>query len=165
MLKEGTIISIRSPYASTVVLCRKNNGLPPDNPETYRFALDYRKLITITKYPRYPLPLIKDLITNIPLTAIMSSLDLRSDYFQLAVNPSEVVKTAFVMKNGEFQWYARFIKNYSDLCESLYNLKKKFKKFCWSIETQKAFDAVKMAITEVPVLKLPDFKKIIRVIY
>ncbi|GFV02193.1 uncharacterized protein TNCV_3516481 [Trichonephila clavipes] len=44
MLKEGTISPIQSPYASTVVLCRKNNGLPPDNPEACRFAFDYRKL-------------------------------------------------------------------------------------------------------------------------
>ncbi|GFX85903.1 uncharacterized protein TNCV_2473051 [Trichonephila clavipes] len=56
MLKEGTIITIQSPYASPVVLCRKNNGLPPDNPEAYRFAVDYRRLNAITKYPRYPLP-------------------------------------------------------------------------------------------------------------
>ncbi|GFY32968.1 hypothetical protein TNCV_2877171 [Trichonephila clavipes] len=35
---------------------RKNNGLPPDSPEAYRFAIDYRKLNAITKYPRYPLP-------------------------------------------------------------------------------------------------------------
>ncbi|GFX77786.1 uncharacterized protein TNCV_1107031 [Trichonephila clavipes] len=48
MLKEGTIIPIQSPYASPVVLCRKNNGLPPDNPEAYRFAVDYRKLNAIT---------------------------------------------------------------------------------------------------------------------
>ncbi|GFV41263.1 retrovirus-related Pol polyprotein from transposon 297 [Trichonephila clavipes] len=27
MLKEGTVIPIQSPYASPVVLCRKNNGL------------------------------------------------------------------------------------------------------------------------------------------
>ncbi|GFX08364.1 uncharacterized protein TNCV_3268531 [Trichonephila clavipes] len=53
MLKEGTIIPIQSPYASPVVLCRNNNGLPPDNPEAYRFAVDYRKLNAITKYPRY----------------------------------------------------------------------------------------------------------------
>ncbi|GFV98625.1 retrovirus-related Pol polyprotein from transposon 297 [Trichonephila clavipes] len=33
MLKEGIIIPIQSPYASPVVLCRKNNGLPPDNPD------------------------------------------------------------------------------------------------------------------------------------
>ncbi|GFS73978.1 retrovirus-related Pol polyprotein from transposon 297 [Trichonephila clavipes] len=51
MLKEGTIIPIQPPYASPVVLCRKNNGLPPDNLEAYRFAVDYRKLNAITKYP------------------------------------------------------------------------------------------------------------------
>ncbi|GFX87091.1 retrovirus-related Pol polyprotein from transposon 17.6 [Trichonephila clavipes] len=50
MLKE-TIIPIQSPYASPVVLCRTNNGLPPDNPEAYRFAVEYRKLNAITKYP------------------------------------------------------------------------------------------------------------------
>ncbi|GFX45434.1 hypothetical protein TNCV_1026941 [Trichonephila clavipes] len=102
MLKEGTIIPIQSPCASPVVLCRKNNGLPPDNPEAYRFAVYYRKLKAITKYPRYPLPLIDDLIMNIPHTAIMSALDLRSGYFQLVVNPSDIVKAAFVTKNGTY---------------------------------------------------------------
>ncbi|GFS94397.1 retrovirus-related Pol polyprotein from transposon 17.6 [Trichonephila clavipes] len=58
MLKKGTIIPIQSLYASPVVLCRKNNGLPPDNPEAYRFVVDYRKIYAITKYPRYPFPLI-----------------------------------------------------------------------------------------------------------
>ncbi|GFX91020.1 retrovirus-related Pol polyprotein from transposon 17.6 [Trichonephila clavipes] len=56
------------------------------------------------------------------------------------------------------QWYAKFSKNYADLCEPLYNLKRKLKKFIWSIEVQKAFDVVKVAITKAPALKLPDFK-------
>ncbi|GFX19528.1 retrovirus-related Pol polyprotein from transposon 297 [Trichonephila clavipes] len=60
---------------------------------------------------------------------------------------------------GMSQWYAKFIKNYADLCEPLYNLKRKLKKFCWSIEAQKVIDVVKAAITKAPVLKLPDFKK------
>ncbi|GFU94458.1 retrovirus-related Pol polyprotein from transposon opus [Trichonephila clavipes] len=102
ILKEETIIPIQSPYASPVVLCRNNNGLPPDNPEAYRFAVDYRKLNAITKYPRNPLPLIDDLIMNIPHTGIMSALDLRSGYFQMAVNPSDIVKTTFVTKNGTY---------------------------------------------------------------
>ncbi|GFY12038.1 retrovirus-related Pol polyprotein from transposon 297 [Trichonephila clavipes] len=102
MLKEGIIIPIQSPHASPVVLCRKNNGLPPDNPEAYRFAVDYRKLNAITKYLRFPLPLIDDLIMNIPHAGIMSALDLRSGYFQMAVNPSDIVKTAFVTKNGTY---------------------------------------------------------------
>ncbi|GFX08759.1 retrovirus-related Pol polyprotein from transposon 297 [Trichonephila clavipes] len=80
----------------------RNNGLPPDNPEAYRFVVDYRKLNDITKYPRYPLPLIHDLIMNIPHTTIMSALDLRSGYFQLEVNPSDIAKTTFVTKNGTY---------------------------------------------------------------
>ncbi|GFV60065.1 retrovirus-related Pol polyprotein from transposon 297 [Trichonephila clavipes] len=60
---------------------------------------------------------------------------------------------------GMSQWYAKFIKNYADICEPLYNLKRKLKRFIWSIEVQKAFDAVKAAITKAPVLNFPDFKK------
>ncbi|GFW87829.1 retrovirus-related Pol polyprotein from transposon opus [Trichonephila clavipes] len=60
---------------------------------------------------------------------------------------------------GMSQWYAKFIKNYADICEPLYNLKRKLKRFIWSIEAQKAFDAVKAAITKARVLKFPDFKK------
>ncbi|GFU91110.1 uncharacterized protein TNCV_4924411 [Trichonephila clavipes] len=82
MLKERTIIPIQSPYASPVVLCRKNNGLPPDNPEAYRFAVDYRKLTAITKYPRNPLSLIDDLIMNIPHTGIMSAWTFGRDIFR-----------------------------------------------------------------------------------
>ncbi|GFT98736.1 retrovirus-related Pol polyprotein from transposon 297 [Trichonephila clavipes] len=78
MLLEGTICPIQSPYASPVVLTRKNNGIPP---EAYRFAIDYRKLNAITKYPRYPIPVIDDLITSIAHTGIMSTLDLKSGYF------------------------------------------------------------------------------------
>ncbi|GFY22975.1 hypothetical protein TNCV_2182361 [Trichonephila clavipes] len=64
----------------------------------YRFSVDYQKLNAIMNYPRYPLPLIDDLIMNIPHTGIMSALDLRTGYFQMAVNPSDIVKTAFVTK-------------------------------------------------------------------
>ncbi|GFY27967.1 retrovirus-related Pol polyprotein from transposon 297 [Trichonephila clavipes] len=102
MLQEGTIRPIQSPYVSPVVLTCKNNGLPPDSPEAYRFAIDYHKLNAINKYPRYPLPLIDDLIKNIPHTAMMSTLDLKSDYFQLAVNPRDIEKTAFITRNGTF---------------------------------------------------------------
>ncbi|GFS65710.1 retrovirus-related Pol polyprotein from transposon 17.6 [Trichonephila clavipes] len=102
MLRDGTICPINSPYASPVVLTRKNNDLPPDSPEAYRFAIDYRKLNAITKYPRYPLPVIDDLLNNIPHTNVMSTLDLRSGYFQLAISPKDIEKTAFITRNGTF---------------------------------------------------------------
>ncbi|GFT19548.1 retrovirus-related Pol polyprotein from transposon 297 [Trichonephila clavipes] len=102
MLRDGTICPFNSPYASPVVLTRKKNDLPPDSPEAYRFAIDYRKLNVITKYPRYPLPVIDDLLTNIPHTGVMSTLDLRSGYFQLAISPKDIEKTAFITGNGTF---------------------------------------------------------------
>ncbi|GFW63639.1 retrovirus-related Pol polyprotein from transposon 17.6 [Trichonephila clavipes] len=102
MLRDGTICPINSPYASPVVLTRKKNDLSPDSPEAYRFAIDYRKLNGTTKYPRYPLPVIDDLLTNIPHTNVMSTLDLRSGYFQLAISPRDIEKTAFITRNGTF---------------------------------------------------------------
>ncbi|GFV66410.1 retrovirus-related Pol polyprotein from transposon 297 [Trichonephila clavipes] len=102
MLQEGRFRPIQPPYASPVVLTRKNNDLPPDSPEAYRFAIYYRKLNAITKYPRYPLPGIDDLITKIPHTDVMSTLDLKSGYFQLGISPKDIEKTAFITRNGTF---------------------------------------------------------------
>ncbi|GFW39578.1 retrovirus-related Pol polyprotein from transposon opus [Trichonephila clavipes] len=102
MLKVRIIIPIQSPYITPVVLCRKNKGLLLDNPEAYRFAVDYKKLNAITNYPRYLLPLIDDMKTTIPHTTIMSTLDLRSGYFLLVVNSRDIVKTAFITKNGAY---------------------------------------------------------------
>ncbi|GFT80556.1 retrovirus-related Pol polyprotein from transposon 297 [Trichonephila clavipes] len=262
-----------------VVLTRKKNDLPPDSPEAYRFAVDYRKLNVITKYPRYPLPVIDDLLTNIPHTGVMSTLDLRSGYFQLAISPKDIEKTAFITRNGTFAflrmpfglsgvapnfkkaidiilkpvigrfmlvymddviitspslkdhldhlnqvfillqdagltlkkekchfardklnylgliiskdvietdsskiraitemrppknnrevskflgmtgWYQKFIPRYADICEPLYQLKKKGAKFNWSKEAQDSFDKIKRTLTEAPVLQLPNFSE------
>ncbi|GFT08996.1 retrovirus-related Pol polyprotein from transposon opus [Trichonephila clavipes] len=46
--------------------------------------------------------MIDDLITNIPYTGIMSTLDLKSGYFQLAISPKDIEKTAFITRNGTF---------------------------------------------------------------
>ncbi|GFX33344.1 retrovirus-related Pol polyprotein from transposon 297 [Trichonephila clavipes] len=251
--------------------------LQEDSPEAYRLAIDYRKLNAITKYPRYPLPEIDDLITNIPHTRGMSTLDLKSGYFQLAISPKDIEKTAFITRNGTFAflrmpfgfsgaatnfqkaidiiiqpvigrfvsiymddviitspsfderldylnqvftllrdaglilnkdkchfarnklkylglviskegiepdnskvkaitemkppknskevskflgmagWYQKFIPQYADICEPLYRLKKKGAKLNWSTEAQDYFDKIKRALTEAPVLQLPNF--------
>ncbi|GFW03509.1 retrovirus-related Pol polyprotein from transposon 297 [Trichonephila clavipes] len=102
MLQEGKNQPIQSPFASPVVLTLKNNCLPPNSPEAYRLAIDYRKLDAITKHPRYPLPVIDDPITNIPHTDIMSTLYLKSGYFQLAISPNDIEKTTFITRNGTF---------------------------------------------------------------
>ncbi|GFY02625.1 retrovirus-related Pol polyprotein from transposon 17.6 [Trichonephila clavipes] len=53
--------------------------------------------------------------------------------------------------------YQKFIPQYADICEPLYRLKKKGAKFNWSTEAQDSFDTIKRALTEAPVLQLPNF--------
>ncbi|GFX35868.1 transposon Ty3-I Gag-Pol polyprotein [Trichonephila clavipes] len=101
MLRMVQFVLLIRPYASPVVLTRKKNDLPPDSPEAYRFAIDYRKLNGITKYPRYPLPVIDDLLTNIPHTNVMSTLD-RSGYFQLAISPKDIKKNSVYHSQWHF---------------------------------------------------------------
>ncbi|GFT96661.1 retrovirus-related Pol polyprotein from transposon 297 [Trichonephila clavipes] len=58
---------------------------------------------------------------------------------------------------GMAGWYQKFIPQYVDICEPLYRLKKKLAKFNWSTEAQDSFDKIKRALTEAPVLQLPNF--------
>ncbi|GFX02930.1 retrovirus-related Pol polyprotein from transposon 17.6 [Trichonephila clavipes] len=56
-------------------------------------------------------------------------------------------------------WYQKCIPHFADICEPLYRLKKKGAKFNSSTESQDAFNKVKRALTEAPVLQLPNFKE------
>ncbi|GFX10604.1 retrovirus-related Pol polyprotein from transposon 297 [Trichonephila clavipes] len=60
---------------------------------------------------------------------------------------------------GMAGWYHKFIPHYADICEPLYRLKKKGAKFNWSTEAQDSFNKVKRALTEAPVLQLPNFQE------
>lgn len=73
-----------------------------NDPEAWRFAIDYRKLNAITQYPQYPLPVTDDILENIMGTNYMFTLDLTSSYFQIAMTPEDIVKTAFITSNGCF---------------------------------------------------------------
>ncbi|GFX38344.1 transposon Tf2-11 polyprotein [Trichonephila clavipes] len=58
---------------------------------------------------------------------------------------------------GMAGWYQKFIPKYADIWEPLHQLKKKGAKFNWSTEAQDSFDKIKRALTEAPVLQLPNF--------
>ncbi|GFT72802.1 retrovirus-related Pol polyprotein from transposon 17.6 [Trichonephila clavipes] len=60
---------------------------------------------------------------------------------------------------GMVGWYQKFIPHYADICEPLYRLRKKGAKLNWSTEAQDVFDKIKRALTEAPVLQLPNFKE------
>ena len=58
---------------------------------------------------------------------------------------------------GMVAFYARFIPEFSQHAAPLHALKRKGMQFTWTDQHQVAFDALKRALSEAPVLQIPDF--------
>lgn len=93
MRKQGVIEESQSPWISPAVLVRKKDG-------TIRFCVDYRKLNIVTKKDSYPLPRIDDILDQLSGNTWFSTLDLKSGYWQVKINPRDKEKTAFSVGKG-----------------------------------------------------------------
>lgn len=60
---------------------------------------------------------------------------------------------------GLVNYYRRFIKGYSSMAAPLTDLLKKNRAWVWDASCQDAFEALKRAVMEEPVLALPDYTK------
>jgi len=60
---------------------------------------------------------------------------------------------------GLTRYYRKYIREYSRLVSPLFELTKKDVPFVWNQDCQRAFDALKRALVEAPILVRPDFKK------
>eukprot|EP00253_Pinus_taeda_P032545 PITA_32545 len=60
---------------------------------------------------------------------------------------------------GKINFLRRFIPNLAELMRLLSNMLKKYAKVRWSLETKKAFESIKTALTQTPVLTSPQFDK------
>ena len=60
---------------------------------------------------------------------------------------------------GLFSYYRRFIKDFSQRADPLYELLKKESNYEWTEKQQKAFEELKQKITTAPVVKYPDFEQ------
>ena len=69
-----------------------------------RFCVDYRALNDITSKDSYPLPRIDDYFDALGGTTWFSSIDLQSGYWQVAMDPDSIDKTAFSCQSGLFQF-------------------------------------------------------------
>lgn len=97
MLQQGVIQPSHSPWASPIVLVKKKDG-------TFRFCIDYRKLNAVTQRDAHPLPRVDDLLDALQGSCMFSTLDLRSGYWQVSMDPSDQHKTAFVTPSGLWEF-------------------------------------------------------------
>eukprot|EP00731_Ephydatia_muelleri_P007839 Em0004g177a len=97
MQDSNVIQPSNSPWASPIVLARKKDG-------TLRMCVDYRKLNSVTKPDKFPLPRIDDLLDQLGKSKYFSTLDLAAGFWQIRMNKSSKEKTAFVTQNGLFEF-------------------------------------------------------------
>ena len=97
MLEAGVIVPSNSPWASPVVLVNKKDG-------SKRFCVDYRKLNDATQKDVYPLPRTEEVLDELGKAQWFSKLDLKSGYWQIVVDPADRQKTAFITRDGLFEF-------------------------------------------------------------
>jgi hypothetical protein len=69
-----------------------------------RMCIDYRSLNEVTIKNNYPLPRIDDLFDQLKDAKYFSKIDLRSGYYQLKIRLSDIPKTAFVTRYGQYEF-------------------------------------------------------------
>jgi transposase InsO family protein len=97
LLDQGSIRPSTSPWASPIVLVRKKDG-------SVRPCVDYRRLNAVTKIDAIGLPRCSECLDAMAGAKLFSTLDITSAYNQVPVRPQDIPKTAFVTKQGLFEF-------------------------------------------------------------
>ena len=96
LLKKGKIRRSKSPYGAPLFFVKE--------PDKLRGVVDYRALNRITKKNNAPLPRTDEMFDRIGGAKVFSRLDMKTGFHQIRVKPSDVEKTAFNTKYGQFEY-------------------------------------------------------------
>ncbi|CAF4588329.1 unnamed protein product [Rotaria magnacalcarata] len=97
LLKHGVIEESTSPWSSPIVLVRKKDG-------SVRFCVDFRKLNNITTKDAFPMPRIDDIFDHLSQAEYYTTIDFKSGYFQVGLDPKDRPKTAFSTRDQHYQF-------------------------------------------------------------
>lgn len=97
MLAQKFIKPSTAPYASPILFVEKPGG-------GLRFCVDYRKLNSLTKKNRYPLPLINETLSRIRSAKYFTKLDIVAAFNKLRMDPGSEDYTTFKTRFGTFKY-------------------------------------------------------------
>ena len=97
LLDKGFIRPSTSPLGAPVLFAKKKD-------KTLRLCIDYRQLNRVTIKNRYLLPRIDDLFDQLRGARVYSKIDLYTGYYQLRVRETDIPKTAFRTRYGNFEF-------------------------------------------------------------
>lgn len=97
LLDQGILRPSNSPWSSPVLLKMKPDG-------SYRFLVDFRRLNSITEKDSYPQPSAEELLYRLAGHKYFTKLDLRSGYFQIPIDESDIPKTAIITQDGLYEF-------------------------------------------------------------
>ncbi|KAG2191851.1 hypothetical protein INT47_002866, partial [Mucor saturninus] len=97
LLDLGLIRPSASPWGAPVLFVKKKDG-------AMRMCIDYRALNKVTVRNNHPLPRIDECLERLRGSAHFTSLDLKSGNHQVKIQSSDVPKTAFNTRYGQYEF-------------------------------------------------------------
>jgi len=87
----------RSPWASPIVTVKKPSG-------AIRLCVDYKRLNTVTDPAPFYMTTVEEALELITKAKIISTIDLNKDYYQVKGCERDIPKTAFMCRDGHFEF-------------------------------------------------------------
>ena len=97
MLAADIVEPTNSPYAPPITLQPKKDG-------SLRFCVDFGELNAVTARDVYPIRRVDDTVDQLHFSKYSTSPDLKSGFWQIALDPRTRQKTAFISHEGLFQF-------------------------------------------------------------
>src|SRR6266498_3456429 len=101
MLQNGVIEESSNPYAFNIVVVGKKDGAGEGMD---RLCINYAPLNKRTIPDRYPLPNINEMLSSFWGSKWFTVIDLASAYWQIQLRKKDRPKTAFLTRNGQYQF-------------------------------------------------------------
>lgn len=103
MRRQGIIRPSKSPW-NAPVLCIPKKDLDEEGNKKHRIVVDFRALNLITKPFVYPIPQINEILDSLGDSKYFSTIDLKSGFYQVPIDPRDAAKTAFSTPKGHFEF-------------------------------------------------------------